>query len=627
MNRRKILGSIAGLALVMRARAEGLLPLGGSGTALLQVASPTFSPAAGTYGAAITVALSCTTSGAAIYYTTDGSTPTFPVTGTTTLYTAPISVAATETVNALGVKSGYINSAVSSAAYTITAVVGAVAGPVSFFTAINTPQYQNYMNPVWCSNVSKYNLVEYANLPGFESSMTGTLNTYAKSMAAVKAAAATRGNPMCLTGFYSIPQELYINPPNALNDLRTGIAAVISANHWWVYTGPGAFPSGGFAQDTGFNASVTNQTNQTPLSVSGWSSGMNYNNASATYEFNWMINGTGAAVGQSNGGAANPQVNFQLRDNRFWGQRNSGQWLCTSTVYAQAEFGSDTTVPPFLQAGYKQEVDKSRALCPLAGDGTTMLQGGNCDWGAYASPLYSASVLGLWDLPYLENVFGRANPISEFFSPNAILAQMAAEETLMSANPRAICIFNSEGVTPGVSYPANQANWTNTITGVTAGEANNAGGSTVRTGNYWQAIRYAASFAMLRLPNGWAFDPDTADLSVANGVTPPTQVVWLDEFQKGAAALWNWLGPAIDPPLTTTNLTVGGKNLYRRRFTNGCVWVNPIGNGAVAVPSGNLPGGTYLALSTAGFGDPVINNGVRGTTLNLADGDGRFTLP
>ena len=55
------------------------------------------------------------TSGAAIYYTTDGSTPTT----SSTLYTVPVTVATTQTVQALGVKSGYNNSAIGSALYTI----------------------------------------------------------------------------------------------------------------------------------------------------------------------------------------------------------------------------------------------------------------------------------------------------------------------------------------------------------------------------------------------------------------------------------------------------------------------------------------------------------------------------
>jgi hypothetical protein len=80
------------------------------------VATPTFSPGAGTYTSAQTVTISDATSGATIYYTTNGTTPTT----SSTVYSSPISVATTETVKALAVKSGYTNSTVGSAAYTIT---------------------------------------------------------------------------------------------------------------------------------------------------------------------------------------------------------------------------------------------------------------------------------------------------------------------------------------------------------------------------------------------------------------------------------------------------------------------------------------------------------------------------
>jgi len=86
------------------------------------VATPTFSPVAGSYGPAQTVTISSTTSGATIYYTTNGTTPTT----SSTQYTAPITVSVSETVKALAVKSGYTNSAIGSAAYVIN---GTVATP------------------------------------------------------------------------------------------------------------------------------------------------------------------------------------------------------------------------------------------------------------------------------------------------------------------------------------------------------------------------------------------------------------------------------------------------------------------------------------------------------------------
>ena len=81
------------------------------------VATPTFSPGAGTYATAQSVTISTTTSGAAIRYTTDGSTPTETV---GTLYSGPFSVTTSQTIKAIAYKSGLPDSTVSSVAYSIT---------------------------------------------------------------------------------------------------------------------------------------------------------------------------------------------------------------------------------------------------------------------------------------------------------------------------------------------------------------------------------------------------------------------------------------------------------------------------------------------------------------------------
>jgi hypothetical protein len=79
-------------------------------------AAPAITPAAGTYSAAQAVALTSATSGAAIRYTTDGSTPSETA---GSLYAGPFLVSATATVKAIAYKSGLLDSAVTSAVYTI----------------------------------------------------------------------------------------------------------------------------------------------------------------------------------------------------------------------------------------------------------------------------------------------------------------------------------------------------------------------------------------------------------------------------------------------------------------------------------------------------------------------------
>ena len=80
-----------------------------------QAAAPTLSPAAGAYASAQTVTLSDSTTGASIYYTIDGSTPST----SSTKFTSSITVSSTETIEAMAAASGYTNSAVASAVYTI----------------------------------------------------------------------------------------------------------------------------------------------------------------------------------------------------------------------------------------------------------------------------------------------------------------------------------------------------------------------------------------------------------------------------------------------------------------------------------------------------------------------------
>ena len=66
------------------------------------VATPEFSVASGAVNSGTEVTITCSTEGAKIYYTTDGSEPT----ASSTEYTAAISVTAAVTLKAIAVKSG-----------------------------------------------------------------------------------------------------------------------------------------------------------------------------------------------------------------------------------------------------------------------------------------------------------------------------------------------------------------------------------------------------------------------------------------------------------------------------------------------------------------------------------------
>lgn len=93
---------------------------GGGGSAAppvtpTQTAAPVISPTAGSYTTAQMVTLASGTAGARIYYTLDGATPTTA----SAVYTAAIPLTQNTTVKALAAATGYTNSEVSSAAFTI----------------------------------------------------------------------------------------------------------------------------------------------------------------------------------------------------------------------------------------------------------------------------------------------------------------------------------------------------------------------------------------------------------------------------------------------------------------------------------------------------------------------------
>jgi hypothetical protein len=91
------------------------------------VATPVFSVAGGTYTAPQSVTITCSTAGAAIHFTIDGTTPS----ATSPTYSAAIAVTTTTTIKAMATLSGSTDSAVASATYTLQAaapVFSPVAG-------------------------------------------------------------------------------------------------------------------------------------------------------------------------------------------------------------------------------------------------------------------------------------------------------------------------------------------------------------------------------------------------------------------------------------------------------------------------------------------------------------------
>lgn len=149
------------------------------GSSTPSAATPTFSVAAGTYSETQSVALSTTTEGASIYYTTNGEDPTT----SSTLYSTPISVSATTTIKAIAVKDGMSNSSVATATYTIEASIAntaetayTVEEAIALIDA-NSAQLANTM--VYVTGIVSEIVTEYSSQYGnitFNISATGETN-------------------------------------------------------------------------------------------------------------------------------------------------------------------------------------------------------------------------------------------------------------------------------------------------------------------------------------------------------------------------------------------------------------------------------------------------------------------
>ena len=107
-------GSIIGYKQIAR----GVTPSGDNfQSGLPIVANITASVPGGTYTSTQSVTLSTTTTGAKIYYTTNGDTPTT----SSSQYSTAVSISSTSTLKAIAVKEGNVPSDVFEATYTINA--------------------------------------------------------------------------------------------------------------------------------------------------------------------------------------------------------------------------------------------------------------------------------------------------------------------------------------------------------------------------------------------------------------------------------------------------------------------------------------------------------------------------
>jgi hypothetical protein len=158
-------------------------------------ATPTFNPLPGTFSSTQSVTLSDTTPGAVIHYTTNGTAPG----ATSPVYSTPISVSTTTTIEAIAIATGYNNSLVATGVYTISPVN-------SGGTVVNLSSYYNVDGIASVGTPPKNGGFDNASY-AYNSSLLGTSLTYqglSFTLGPVNAADAVDNQTISLpTGQYS----------------------------------------------------------------------------------------------------------------------------------------------------------------------------------------------------------------------------------------------------------------------------------------------------------------------------------------------------------------------------------------------------------------------------------------
>ena len=240
-------------------------------------ATPLYSLANGTYTSAQTVTISDATAGAAIYYTTNGSTPT----AQSTLYTGPISLSApgSSTFEAIALAPGDSLSAVANAAYTISLTT---ATPVASVAPGTYPTAQS----ITLTDATPGAVIYYTingggpttSSPVYSAPITLSTNSYIMARAYttnyVQSAAAT-----FTYSFMASPPVISL-PSGTYSSAQTVALSSSTPGAGFYYTTNGSTPT---TSSSWYNGPVTVSANETFQAIT-WSSNTNVSPvSSATY--------------------------------------------------------------------------------------------------------------------------------------------------------------------------------------------------------------------------------------------------------------------------------------------------------------------------------------------------------
>lgn len=570
---------------------------------VISTATPSISPAAGTYSSPQSVALSCATPGSTIFYTIDGTQPTTA----SSVYSSPFTLSATATVKAIGTAPGFGTSSTATSAYTISNAT-AVGMPRPYGRQLDSPQ-TNVGLASWQQQMAKYDYVAFVAFGGAEGGIGGG-QTFASVFASMKNYALTSLNGHVVkTGHERMNQEWLQSTSSGVDIVKTN---VLNNNLGWALQASN-YPSGAkVAQESIYwvaNAcripwcpAYTSNTVGAipgPSSPSGANLGpVTWSQWTAWYEYQADVAGNLHAMGDPNSQVANPNVDFIDHDNQFMGPRSNGCWQSNSTVYTYIFGGAGNTantVAPHLQQGYADAAAVRRALqpgCLIVGNVDYFLFFGNSTNPQVIDP----SNLGLWDIALCEAPIGLSNSYATFNTFNQLLNALVSVEQVCTPTGKPCFLMEGSGNGAYQDFNSAQSGWTT---------------------SQWRAARYQIGLAAL--------------LRHIPGIQPQGNnfAYWFDEWDAGNGTL-HWWGQ----PLGARSFTPNSKGIIVIPYSGGTFYLYPAatndvttGLSPIVLGASDLVNGGGHHISYGGFGDPAINTGAAFTSLTIQPRDCIFTLP
>lgn len=586
--------------------------------------TPTFSPAPGTYTGTQTVTISDASAGTTIYYTTNGSTPTT----SSPIYTAPLSVSVSQTINAIAVGGSFTQSPIGSASYTLNTLTFNPPFPrlanMRFqqlnYTTVPYFNYPAYLAYIACRCIFGVGL----NYTGNAANSFGS-GGKGPWVAAAKAATLVPGGNRIVQ--YVEPMTYFgTNPTGASVRTNTGVLfSHIDANKWLYNTSynagtyPGTVLGNGTYSGTSTPIPYPNVSTYAPAD----SNGQQPEQFFAALSFQSLLSGTGPyAAGFSPLDAASA----------FDGFYHDDIWYCPDR-------GGDGDID---RDGI---IDTGISTVIATGSTGLLLKANN--WRAGTAQFYSQMEVykpGFYrvaNADYADHLLnhGITNDPTTIGAMNQVLdaAQMQyflgwgfTEGNATFANIIAGIQLYQNMLRPGgiplvdIAFLGGAGTSTFGTTPVGAAPLTWSGQNPVTYTPAYQGARYYNSLIMC-VSNG-ALMNDGLSTTGATVIDIDTNLATFDEwgdFSQTGNCSCGYLGyPVADSTGALQTAAKYGNGIWERRFHNATtnlfyrVVFNPRGNGAQTYN----PGVTLWKLN--GTQNPAYNSNTSFTTLSMADTDG-----